>query len=200
VLSGAAQRGVTLVELAIGLAIAGVLLALALPNFTLFLQNTQIKNAAETTIAGIQLARNEAVRRNATVRFQLVDNLTAACAASTTSLSWVVSQDDPAGLCATPPSDTTAPRIVQVSSAQEGSRNVTVTVTGGSMLAFNALGRPAAGGLTRIDLRNPTGGACEHEDLVNGVMRCLRIEISAGGGARACDPKVIVATDPRRCI
>jgi len=193
-----AQRGVTLVELAIGLAIVGVLLALALPNFTIFLQNSQIKNAAETTLSGLTLAKTEAVRRNVTMRFQLMTAVTDACAASTTALNWVVSRDDAAGLCATPPSEDTAPRIVQVKSAQEGSSNVTVTTTGGSLVVFNALGRPTAAGITAIDLRNPTGGACEHEDA-SGTMRCLRVEVSTGGAIRMCDPKVTAATDPRRC-
>lgn len=194
-----AQHGVTLVELAIGLAIVGVLLALALPNFTIFLQNSQIKNAAETTLSGLTLAKTEAVRRNVTMRFQLMTTVTNACAASTTSLNWVVSRDDAAGACATAPSDTTAPRIVQVKSAQEGSTNVTVSTTGGSLVVFNALGRPTAAGITAIDLKNPTGGTCEHEDSTNGTMRCLRVEVSTGGAIRMCDPKVTATTDPRKC-
>ncbi len=193
------QRGVTLVELFIGLAIAGVLLSLALPNFTTFLQNTQIKNAAETTLTGLTLARTEAVRRNATLRFQLVSNLTNTCAYSATSLNWVVSQDDVAALCATAPSDTTTPRIVQSKSAQEGSRNVVIATTGGSVAVFNALGRVSTAGITQIDLSNPTGGACEHIDATNGTMRCLRIQLSTGGAIRMCDPKVTAATDPRKC-
>jgi len=195
---GRARRGFTLVEMAIGLAIFGVLLALALPNFTIFLQNSQIKNAAETTLSGLTLAKTEAVRRNVTMRFQLMDSVTDSCAASTTSLNWVVSRDDAAGACATAPSDTTAPRIVQVKSAQEGSRNVTVSTTGGSLVVFNALGRPTAAGITAIELKNPTGGTCEHEDAA-GTMRCLRVEVTTGGAIRMCDPKVTAATDPRKC-
>jgi type IV fimbrial biogenesis protein FimT len=56
-----AQRGVTLVEVLIGLAVIGVLLSLALPNFATFLRNTEIKNAAETTLSGLNLARAEAL-------------------------------------------------------------------------------------------------------------------------------------------
>ena len=63
-----AQAGVSLVELMIGLAIIGFLLFLGVPQFSNFLQNTQIRNAAETTLAGLTLARAEAVRRNAPVR------------------------------------------------------------------------------------------------------------------------------------
>lgn len=198
---GRPQRGVSLIELAIGLAIFGVLLSLALPNFTAFLRNTEIKNAAETTLTGITLARTEAVRRNAGVRFQLMSSLTSACALSTNTLNWVVSQDSAAGLCDVAPSDTTAPRIVQSKSSLEGTRNVVVATTGGSTIIFNALGRVSTAGITQIDLSNPVGGSCEH--LVSGgAMRCLRVLISTGGQIKLCDPQVPVATpqvDPREC-
>src|SRR3954464_14796145 len=96
----------------IGIGVIGILLGLALPAFNRFLQNTKIRNAAEMTISGLNLARAEALRRNTAVRFQMVRDLTASCA-DTASVSWVVSLSDPAGACNVAPSDTTAPRIVQ---------------------------------------------------------------------------------------
>lgn len=191
-------RGVTLIELAIGLAILAILVTLALPNFSIFLHNTQIKNAAETTLAGLTLARNEAVRRNASVRFQLMSDLTNGCEPSATALNWVVSAGDATGLCATAPG-VDPPGIIQSKAAAEGSRNVTVDAGGNAVLVFNALGRVTnvAGGV-KIDLRNPTGGTCEHEDATNGTMRCLRVEVSTAGAAKICDPKV-APTDTRAC-
>ncbi len=201
VFNGGAQRGVTLIELAIGLAIFGVLLMLAMPNFTSFLRNTEIKNAAETTIAGITLARTEAVRRNVSVRFQLVSDLTSSCALSTSALNWVVSQDSAAGLCNVAPSDTTTPRTIQSKSSQEGTRNVVVAATGGSTIVFNSLGRVSTAGITQIDLSNPVGGDCEHV-VSGGAMRCLRVLVSTGGQIKLCDPQVPVVVpqvDPREC-
>jgi type IV fimbrial biogenesis protein FimT len=198
VLKRRAQRGVTLIEVAIGLAIIGVLLSLALPNFATFLRNTEIKNAAETTLSGINLARAEAVRRNASVRFQLVNSLTSSCALSSSSLNWVVSLDDPAGKCNVAPSDSTAPRAIQAKSGQEGTKNITVSTTGGSTVIFNGLGRVSGSGITQIDFSNPLGGACEHVDSTSS-MRCLRVLLTTGGQAKLCDPKVTDATDPRYC-
>lgn len=196
-----APRGFSLIELMIGLAIITILLVLGLPAFNIFLQNTQIRNAAETTLAGITLARVEAVRRNTTVRFQLVSNLTSGCALSASSLDWVVSQANPSGACDAAASDTTAPQIIQKKSAREGSSNVTIATTGGSTIVFDALGRVVGAGITVLDFAN-TNGTCEHVDAVNGTMRCLRILVSVGGQVKMCDPKVPLNSppvDPREC-
>ncbi|MGQ0545942.1 MAG: GspH/FimT family pseudopilin [Betaproteobacteria bacterium] len=199
-----AQAGVSLIELMVGLAIAAFLLFLGVPEFANFLQNTQIRNAAETTLAGMTLAKAEAVRRNAPVRFQLVSDLTAGCTVSgaalsnSTALSWVVSLENPAGACNVAPSDT-APQIVQKKSAAEGSRNVLVSTTGAPTLTFNGLGRVSgAGGLQRLDFRSASG-VCVHVDDVNGTMRCLAIMVTSGGSIKMCDPKVGDVTDPRHC-
>lgn len=199
-----AQAGVSLIELMIGLTIVAFLLFLGVPEFSNFLQNTQIRNAAETTLAGLTLARAEAVRRNAPVRFQLVSDLTAGCAVSTSPLSdssalnWVVSLADPAGACDVDPGDT-APQIVQKKSAREGSRNVLVSTTGVPALTFNGLGRVSGvGGLQRLDFKSASG-ICVHVDDVNGTMRCLAIMVTSGGSIKMCDPKVGDTADPRHC-
>jgi type IV fimbrial biogenesis protein FimT len=198
VLIRALQRGVTLIELMIGLAIMALVLFVAVPSFGIFLQNSQIRNAAGSALNGLELARNEAIRRNTPVRFQFVSNLTASCTLSTTSLAWVVSQADPSGACDTAPSDTVAPQIIQSRSATEGTSNARVTVTGGSTVVFTGLGRAQAGGITQIDVTN-TSGTCLYVDPTNGTMRCMRVVVSSGGQARMCDPQVTAANDPRKC-
>ena len=199
-----APRGFSLIELMVGLTIVAFLLFLGVPEFANFLQNTQIRNAAETTLAGLTLARAEAVRRNAPVRFQLVSDLTAGCAISTSplndsnALNWVVSLAAPAGACNVDPGDT-APQIVQKKSAREGSRNVLVSTTGTPALTFNGLGRVSGvGGLQRLDFKSASG-ICVHVDDVNGTMRCLAIMVTSGGSIKMCDPKVGDTADPRHC-
>jgi type IV fimbrial biogenesis protein FimT len=195
------QQGFTLIELMIGLAIFALVLMVALPSFTIFLQNAQIRNAAESTLSGLNLARTEAVRGNTLVRFQFVSDLTAGCVLSTTSLAWVVSLADPTGACNVAPGSGLAPQIIQARSGTEGTTNVAVTVTGGSTAVFNGLGRLQSAGITQIDISNTTG-TCEHLSP-SGKMRCLRIIVSSGGQARMCDPKVPVPVppviDPRAC-
>jgi len=195
----AAQRGMTIIELMIALTIMSIVLFVAVPAFTIFLQNQQIKNAAQSVMLGLDQARGESIRRNAAVRFQFVTNLTAGCALATNSLAWIVSLADPDSACDVAPSDTAAPQIIEKRSATEGTRNVTIATVGGSTATFSGLGRLTGAGITKIRFVNSTG-TCQHLDLVNGKMRCLNVEISTGGEARLCDPHpAIAATDPRFC-
>ena len=196
------QSGLSLIEALIGLAIMALLMAIGLPNMATWLNNSQIRTAGETLLAGLTLARVEAVRRNQIIRFQLVSDLTSGCAIAQSGTSWVVSQDDPTGLCDQAPSDATPPRIIQSRSGSEGTPRAVVAAATAGTVFFNGLGRITSPGgalnTTQILISNPTGGACEHLGG-GGEMRCLRIDISIGGEARMCDPAVTDATDPRKC-
>lgn len=191
------SRGFTLTELMVAVAVLGVMASVAMPNFKLWLENGRIRTAAESALAGLQLARAEAVRRNASVRFSLVSDLTSACATSASGKSWVVSRDSPATKCDVAPSDTTSPRTVQARGSEEGTASVTVagktgSGAGASVVTFSGLGRPNdASPLARIDFDSVNLAAAESKDL--------RILIESGGQVRLCDPAITSTTDPRRC-
>ena len=196
-------NGFTLIEVMITLAVLVLLFMTGLPSLTTWLQNTQLRGAAEAMQAGLQLARAEALRRNAPVRFQLVDTLTSACALSTSGTNWIVSINDPTGLCDIDPSDVAAPLTIQKHSGAEGSSNAAIRATGGQTVIFSGLGRVSVSGaapapITQIDVRHvsdPLGGNCQPA----GKMRCLRLNISSGGQTRMCDPAVTDNTDARFC-
>jgi type IV fimbrial biogenesis protein FimT len=200
------QQGMTLVELVVGVMIVGILLALAVPSYQGWIQSAKIRTTIEAILNGVQLARAEAVRRNAQIRFQLTDNLTATCALSTSDANWVVSFDDPTGLCANAMLNealdagdaavSPAPRMIQVRSAAEGSANLTVTA-GQSTITYNGLGRitPVPAATINIDVSDPTAGACA---AAGGTVRCMRVAISTGGQIRLCDP-ARASTDPQGC-
>ena len=198
--------GFTLIELMIALAVIGIVMAIGLPNISVWIQNTQLKTAAEGIVSGLQLARSEALRRNVSVRFQLVDTVGNGCALSATGASWVVSLADPSGACGAAASDVAAPFIVQKKSGAEGSPNATMVGVGGggTTATFNGLGRLAGvGNLTQINISNPIGGACK-TPAGSEPMRCLGILIGNGGQVRMCDPSVPDAVppatdDPRSC-
>jgi type IV fimbrial biogenesis protein FimT len=189
--------GFSLIELMIGLVVLGIVLMIGLPSLAAWMQNTQIRNSAETINAGLQLARAEALRRNTNVRFQLVDSLAAGCALSSNGRSWVVSLADAVGQCDATPSETAGPMILQKKDGTEGSPNAAVDAAGQSSVIFTGLGRvnTLSPAITSIDITNPNGGAC----VAAGPMRCLRVTVAPGGQVRLCDPAVGDATDPRAC-
>ena len=186
-------RGFTLIELLVTITVLGIVLMLGLPNISAWLQNTQIRNSAEATVSGLQLARTEALRRNRLVRFSLVDTLDASCSLIATAGNWVVSMADPSGKCDVDPSDTADPFIVQKRSGQEGSQNAVFNASAASV-TFNGLG--SANGAVQIAVSNPSGGTCQS---AAGPMRCLQLNVSSSGSVRMCDPAVGDAADPRKC-
>ena len=126
------QQGMTLVELVIGVAILGIISAIAVPSYTEYIANAQIRTTTESIRNGLQVARAEAVKRNATVAFTL----------NSTDTSWVVGCPTVRANC---------PATIQTKTAREGgSTTVTVAITGANAVSFTNLGNitTAAGQLS----------------------------------------------------
>lgn len=159
------QRGVTLIELVITIAIAAILIALAVPSFRIMLANAQIRTAAQGLHDGLQLARVEAIRRNERVIFS-----------KGSQSAWTVSIESDGS-------------TVQTRPYTEGSTVATVSVTpnGAAQVTFNALGRvvantDASSSISQLDIDVPgtvIAAVDSHE---------LRITITTGGAIRLCDP------------
>ena len=60
--------GFTLVELMVTLAVAAILLTLAIPSFTSVINGNRLTTTANELVGSLQLARTEAIRRNARVQ------------------------------------------------------------------------------------------------------------------------------------
>lgn len=190
------HRGMTLIEMAIGLVIVGLLLVMALPGFGSWLQNSQIRNAAESLQNGLQLARAEAVRRNTRVQFVLGSVQGGGVAADWTASCAVPIADLDADGLADCPGDGVVPTEIQRFIAAEGAANVAVAADQPA-ITYAGTGRvaPVPAASLNINLTNPAGGACAVD---GGPMRCLRIVVSTGGQIRMCDP-ALASTDPRGC-
>ena len=203
------QRGFSMIELAVTMTVMALLLMAALPSMSGWLRNTRVRNAAESVQMGLQRARMEAVRRNQNVTFWLVSgsderNVDNSCALSSAAGSWVISLSNPATKCATAPSMTDDPMIVETHAAGDGGSGVTVAATAADASAancvrFNGFGQVVGSATLPADnCRSPAQIATVDLTHVSGDARRLRVVLSEGGGVRMCD-RDVASSDPRAC-
>ncbi|MFY9328275.1 MAG: GspH/FimT family pseudopilin [Georgfuchsia sp.] len=200
------RGGFSLVEMMIVIAITAILLALGIPSFTAYLANLKVRTTAEGFLSGLQLARADAVRRNARVEFILtilaptVDNL----ATDTADLTDPAFADDidlppnhPNWMIRT--ADTSA--FIEGKSAAEGSSSAQsgrspVEVRGSvSSITFNGLGNTDLLDTATFQFTNNAAGDCVAD---GGPVRCLNVMVATGGRIKLCDPAV-PAGDTRGC-
>jgi len=93
------QRGFTLTELMVTLAVAGVLAMVAVPNMRTFLQNNRLSGASNDLLRSFYLARTEAIKHQANVVVCASANPMAAVPACSYGPfnGWIVFQDGPPG-------------------------------------------------------------------------------------------------------
>jgi type IV fimbrial biogenesis protein FimT len=167
------SAGFTLIELMIAITILAIMLFIALPNFAIWMQNTQIRTAGEAVLNGMQLARAEAIRRNVNVELRM-----------DASSGWTARVVDTL-------------EVIQSRLAGEGSAAALVTITpaGARTVTFNSFGSVA----TNLDgTATVTEIKIDSAQIAAADSRELCILVRAGGNVRMCDPQVAV-TDTRSC-
>lgn len=196
------QRGFTLVELAITLALLAILLFAVTPEVTSMIANSRVRSSAESLQAGLQRARNEALRRNEQVTFWLLttnisNTLDNSCALSSTATAWAVGRNDPSGKCVAANSETVDPLFIEKSIGGVAGAGVAISAfetdgtTAAARVAFDGFGRVVnASPIAMINLDNANSG---------NDFRPLRLQLSRNGSVRLCEPRVTDANDPRRC-
>ena len=177
------HRGVTMVELAIALAIGALLVLLAAPSYQMWIADSQIRNAAQSVAAGLRLAQGEAIRRNEPTQF--VIDPTPVTGGWT---AFVVSGP--------------VPPIMTAKFAEGATKTTTVVgPAAATEITFSGFGRivgnaDATGTITSIDFSSPVAGS-----------RALRVRIGTldagsglqvGNSIKLCDP-AYPATDPKGC-
>ncbi len=158
--AGAAAGGFTLVEMAIALTIAALLIVMTVPSYSAWMQSAQIRTAAESVRNGLQLARASAMAQNTRVAFTLNGN------------DWSV--------------DTVATGInIQARADRNGTPNA-VIASNLNPIVFNGLGRVTPPAAATFSVTNVLG-ACQS---AGGAYRCLNVSVLAGGQIRLCDPNL----------
>lgn len=161
------QRGLTLVELAVTMALVGILVGVAVPSFTTWQANSRIRASADTIHAGLRLARAESITRNASVTFTLQanGNWTVSCT--------MVTAICPANIHSRPGAEVRG-ELSLVALQRDAS-----TATGDATVIFDSLGRPNAdpASLRRVDVT-----------VASTTSRPLRIMLTDLGQTRLCDP------------
>lgn len=165
------SAGFTLIELMITIVIFSITLTFGVSSYRAWVKSSQIRNAAESIVNGIQRARAEAVKRNTSIVFDL-----------SADSSWQIS--------------VAGSGVIETRSSSEGSKNVTVQATplGATTITLNSLGMivpnsPVSSQPTQFDITStPAAGS-----------RALRVNIGLGGTVRMCDPNLPTGSSPRAC-
>jgi type IV fimbrial biogenesis protein FimT len=192
------ERGVTLIEVIVTIALVAILMRLAVPAFTGWIRNTQMRSVAEALQNGLRNAQSEAVRRNRQVVFFLSDAETSseaaasAAAAAANGVNWAIRTVRPvagAGI-----------EFIEGGSFADSARGV--AITGPAAICFNSQGRLVANdNVGSIELGAVVCGAgpAQYDVSQTGAERRLQINITAGGQLRMCDPDVSIADRPIGC-
>lgn len=170
-------HGFTLIEILIALAIFGLLLLLAGPQYVVFMANSRIRNTAEAVLNGVQLAQATAIQVNTQARLLL-----------NPATGWQIFETV----------EGVEPPPVQVYALSEGGADASVTPTpaGATQVTFDGFGRVIANADATATLR------CV--DVASNAVanaRALRVVISntaSRSGTKLCDP-LAAATEPQFC-
>lgn len=168
------QKGFSLIELVVTIVVLMAVSTIAIPAFQSSIGNAQIRTVSESIRDGLQLARAEAIKRNARVKFTL----------QSTS-AWQIGCVTPTASC---------PAAISQKSASEGSSgNINVTADNYTAV-FSGFGTrdPASPvGLTSVNITNTQVNSSD--------LKALRVTLAAGGNVKVCDPTVAISGDPRAC-
>ena len=194
------QSGFSLIELMVGIAIFGVLLAVGIPALRSYSVNAKVLATGQSLFSGIQRARAEAIRLNTPVQLVLTENAAITnpniTDLSSTGRNWIVRAFN---------RGTGTYDLVDAKSGAEGGStgSVTISATDAATNPVNTIEFNGLGGTTLTSVVTfafaPADGACTTASTPT-EYRCINIIVTPGGRAQLCDPAATAATDSRRCI
>jgi type IV fimbrial biogenesis protein FimT len=167
------EKGLTLVELMVTLAVAIILLAVGMPLFNGIVANNRATSQANALMSAMKLARSEAVKRATEVSVCALDRSSDAepttCDASNDWVKgWVVYEGDDRNLAWSG----AGTNVVRAWEALSGTAAVTVDVTGAAtQVTFNAEGATSPENSFAFTT-DDTGSSGTHSDR---SKRCIKI-------------------------
>lgn len=180
------ERGFTLVELMVALALIAILLSLAVPSLASFQRNSELRATASGFLAAVQSARTEAMKRGVDTYMQPMSN-------NNWANGWIIYADNDRSQ-----TQTAADAVLMQTGPIAAKTNVASNATdasefaggAGKFIRFNGGGFPLAmDGSFR-------GGAIEFG--VTGSTEKRRVVLNAVGRVRLCDPAKDTTADCRQ--
>lgn len=181
------QGGVTLVELMVTVVIAGILMAVGIPQMGEWIRRNSVGSAAETVQNGLRQAEAEAIRRNQRVEFLLTN------AAPSQSGILSLTAADNGKNWAVRVSGTTDAKLAYVSGFQMAEISSAVELAGPASLFFTGMGR----------VTDSAGAAVTDYQVYrlsrSGADRAVCVFVTPGGAIKSCDP-ALASGKPFACL
>ena len=193
--AGARRRGFTLIELLVTISVFAFLMLLAAPSFTSWIQDAQVRTAAESLQNGLRVAQAEATRRHRQTAMVLTNSAPGSgVAAQANGKNWFVT------VIANPLVTGEADTMLQ--SGAIGAVAPNAQLTGPASICFNSLGRLTTLNDGTYNCSVPPSGTVTYNvtNSRSATARALNVTVSLGGSIRVCDPsKSLSQGSPDAC-
>lgn len=183
--------GFTLIELVVTISLLGILMALGLPSFNAWVQNSKVRAVTDSLQTGARLAQAEAVRRNRQMVLTLTNAQPALNATAVANgTNWSVQSVAQFGEVAA---------FVQGGALADVASSV--TITGPASICFNSNGRLVANASPGPSGASCSAGIATYDFAHPKADRNLRVIVQVAGQVRLCDPKrpTLSDTSPDGC-
>lgn len=183
------QRGLTLIELMVAVAVMAILLALAAPSFSAFMSSNRVRAGAEHLSAGLAEARMQAIRLGARVSLCPSSDGSSCSDGGDWAVGWVIFRDnerETSGDAAVDSGD----EILSVQQALGGQLKVVGTTLVSNYVSFGADGRPK-----RMNGESQPGTlrVCAATDTVDDDHRARDLTLDGTGRVRSARVEAVDA-------